>query len=59
VETIGSVKPKKLNDADMPIMVYCQSGARSSQAARRLSALGYTQIYDLGGIHRWTYGTVR
>ena len=33
-----------------PIFVYCQSGARSRQAANGLKSMGYTAVTDLGGI---------
>lgn len=32
------------------IYVYCQSGNRSSQAARLLSNAGFTNVTDLGGL---------
>jgi phage shock protein E len=38
---------------DKPVIVYCQSGSRSSQAARTLLAAGYTEVYDMGGIGGW------
>jgi rhodanese-related sulfurtransferase len=43
-------------DLDMPIVVYCRSGNRSSDAAKQLAAMGYKQVYDLGGLSGWTYG---
>lgn len=36
-------------DKATPILVYCRSGSMSSQAARELTELGYTQVYDLEG----------
>jgi phage shock protein E len=33
-----------------PVVVYCHSGSRSSQAAKTLLAAGYTDIYDLGSL---------
>ncbi len=45
-------------DKAMPIIVYCRSGRRSAIAAESLKALGYTEIYDLGGIQDWPYETV-
>ena len=42
--------PKNL---DMPIVVYCRSGNRSSDAAKKLTEMGYKQVYDLGGITGW------
>jgi hypothetical protein len=31
------------------------SGRRSADAVQKLDALGYTNIYDLGGILSWPY----
>ena len=39
-----------IDDLDTPIYVYCQSGARSSRAAKMLQIMGYTHVIDLGGI---------
>jgi rhodanese-related sulfurtransferase len=41
------------DDCDRPLLVYCQTGVRSEAAARELLELGYTQVYDLGGIDDW------
>lgn len=43
---------------DKHVIVYCQSGARSSSAYKQLKSMGYTNIYDLGGIGKWKFGTV-
>jgi len=41
-------------DPSKPVLVYCRSGNRSAQAARKLEKLGYSRIYDLkGGIKAW------
>ena len=40
------------------IMIYCQKGIRSMNVANKLVMMGYTNIYDFGGIENWTYGTV-
>jgi len=45
-------------DKDGTIIVYCRSGRRSALAGQTLLALGYTSVYDLGGIQSWPYGTV-
>lgn len=37
------------------VLVYCGSGNRSKKAAAALSALGYTKIYEFGGILTWPY----
>ena len=39
---------------DAAIFVYCQSGARSSRAARMLEIMGYSHVTDLGGISGYT-----
>lgn len=38
---------------DTPIIVYCETGNRSSQALSKLESLGYTKVYDLGSIDNW------
>ena len=50
-ETAGGVIP----DKDTTVLVYCRSGNRSKQAAEKLAALGYTAIYEFGGIRDWPY----
>lgn len=40
-------------DKSTTIIAYCRSGARSSNAAKKLIALGYTNVYDLGSINNW------
>ena len=51
-------RPDVLSDLDATIIVYCRSGNRSAQAAKKLVALGYTSVYDIGGIGSWPYGIV-
>lgn len=58
-ETIGSSAPSALPDLDATILVYCRSGARSAQAAKKLLAIGYTNVLDFGGIINWPYEVVR
>jgi len=47
-----------LTDKSETILVYCRSGRRSANASRELSDLGYTDIYDFGGINDWEYDVV-
>jgi phage shock protein E len=47
-----------LPDKDARILVYCRSGRRSAASAATLAGMGYTQVYDFGGIIDWSYGTV-
>ncbi|MCL2408481.1 MAG: rhodanese-like domain-containing protein [Oscillospiraceae bacterium] len=44
-------------DKDQTILVYCRSGNRSRTASYELIALGYTNVYDFGGINGWP-GTI-
>jgi len=57
-ETIGAGQPDELPDKASPVIVYCRTGVRSKQAADKLVAMGYTAVYDMGGINDWPYGTV-
>lgn len=45
-------------DKGTTVLVYCRSGNRSKTAAKALAALGYTQVYEFGGIRDWPYGVV-
>lgn len=53
-ESIGTEAPAELLDKSQVIYVYCRSGNRSRQAAEKLSAIGYTNIIECGGILDWT-----
>jgi len=48
----------ELPDKNVIILVYCRSGRRSASAAAELARLGYTNVFDFGGIINWPYGTV-
>ncbi|MBQ2751194.1 MAG: rhodanese-like domain-containing protein [Oscillospiraceae bacterium] len=41
-------------DKDVPIFVYCHSGARSRLAAKMLNKCGYSSVVDMGGISRYS-----
>ncbi len=43
-----------LPDKNALVLVYCRSGNRSKQAAGKLTAQGYTNIVEIGGINSWT-----
>ncbi len=42
-------------DKNKLILVYCRSGRRSKIASETLAQLGYTNIYEFGGINDWPY----
>lgn len=52
-ETIGDTQPPELKDLDQIILIYCRSGRRSREAAQKLFNMGYTRIYEFGGIMTW------
>ncbi len=52
-EDIGAIQPSELPDLNQIIFVYCRSGRRSKEASAKLAALGYTNIYEFGGILDW------
>ena len=49
-ESIGTERPEELPDLNQIILIYCRSGNRSKQAAQKLFDMGYTRIYEFGGI---------
>ena len=57
-ESIVDQEPKELPDKDQIILIYCRSGRRSKEASQKLYDMGYTRIYEFGGILDWTGETV-
>jgi len=49
IQEIGKAAP----DRDAKLFVYCLSGARSASACAQLARMGYTNVFDIGGIARW------
>jgi len=46
-----------LTDKNQTILIYCRTGRRSEIAARELLDIGYTKVYDFGGIVDWEFET--
>ena len=44
-----------IDELDRGVLVYCRSGNRSKTASQALVDLGYTNIYEFGGINTWPY----
>ena len=42
-------------ELDSVVLLYCRSGNRSKKASAALAELGYTNIYEFGGINTWPY----
>ncbi len=49
-DAITAESPGLPTDKNAVVIVYCRSGSRSGAAASTLSDLGYTRIYNLGGL---------
>ena len=58
-ESIGSEMPEALPDKEATLLIYCRSGRRSKDAAQKLLALEYQNIYDFGGVIDWPYELVK
>ena len=56
---VGSITkesaPQVIPDPDTTVLVYCRSGNRSKTASQTLADLGYTSVYEFGGIRDWPY----
>ena len=52
-ESIDREPPEELPDLNQVILIYCRSGNRSKQAAQKLADMGYTNLYEFGGIITW------
>lgn len=48
----------KIPNKDAKILVYCRSGRRSAASAKLLIEMGYTNVYDFGGIIDWPYDII-
>ncbi|MEA5013698.1 MAG: rhodanese-like domain-containing protein [Candidatus Limiplasma sp.] len=54
---LASRAEAELPQKDAVILLYCRSGNRSASSARTLVEMGYTNVYDFGGINSWPYET--
>lgn len=54
LDRITKDAPTVLTDKEAEILIYCRSGNRSKTAAQQLIKLGYTNVYDFGGIIDWS-----
>jgi rhodanese-related sulfurtransferase len=41
---------------DRPVVLYCASGGRAALAGKLLKDMGYSQVYNLGGLKDWAEG---
>lgn len=54
-EEICEKVPSVIPDKNSQILVYCRSGKRSMQAAKKLTYMGYSNVMDFGGIINWPF----
>lgn len=59
LDTLESKLAKSLPDKDAKIFVVCLSGARASDAVSYMKKIGYTHVFNIGGVSTWNYGLTR
>lgn len=52
-------KVDALPDKDQKLFLYCRTGRRAEDAAQKLTELGYTNVYEMGGILNWNGAVVK
>lgn len=57
VSTISEEIKNKIS-VDSTIIVYCANGNRSQMASKMFLEMGYSTVYDMGGINNWNYEIV-
>ena len=55
LQELGMCIDEVAPDFDQTIYFYCRSGVRTLTAGVILETLGYTDLYDMGGIISWPY----
>lgn len=52
---LGEINKESVRDLpkDKPIYIYCRSGRRAGEAVMKLKALGFVDVYNIGGINHW------
>ena len=58
-EEVSERAEAEIPEKDVPVFVYCRSGRRSKIAAEELVSLGYSEVYEFGGIIDWPYEIVK
>jgi len=53
VDQVSAQAANVLPDKSQTILVYCRSGVRASTASQTLADMGYTNVYNFGGILSW------
>jgi len=58
LDEIATQASYTIPDKETLVLVYCRSGVRSLNAAWLLVDMGYTRVFEFGGIIDWPYGTI-
>ena len=53
VEDLNLLLPQLSLKKDQDVVVYCESGSRSANAASMLREAGFTKVHDLGSRRNW------
>lgn len=59
LDQLEEVVEERISKKNQTIYLYCRSGIRTLTAGDILLNLGYTSIYDVGGIIYWPYKIVK
>jgi len=52
LDVIETAVPQRFGNKQQVLLLHCQSGMRSGVAVRKLKALGYTNVFNLGSLAR-------
>lgn len=52
LDTIETAVPQRFGDKQQVLLLHCQSGVRSAMAVRKLKAIGYPNVFNLGSLAR-------
>lgn len=52
LDEIENALPRQVDNKSQVILLHCQSGMRSGIAAKKLKAMGYTGVFNLGSYAR-------
>ena len=51
-DEVETTVPRRVTDKGQVVLLHCQSGLRSGVAKKKLTAIGYTQTFNLGSYRR-------
>ncbi len=52
LDEIESSLPRRVRDKNQALLLHCQSGMRSGVAKKKLQALGYAKVFNMGSYGR-------